>query len=129
MQHPPTASHGFFASITNLCAGLVEGVEERLQLLSVELHEEKIRLIQIFVWISAAVFTGMMALGFISLTVVFLFSGTARVVALGSFAVLYTGAVTTLVLLFRRFLARQPKPFAATIEELKEDSACIRTGN
>lgn len=129
METTSPSSTGFFASLSNLCAGLVAGVEDRLQLLSAELHEEKLRLIQIFVWISAAVFTGMMAVGFASLAVVFMFSGTARIVALAGFAVLYGVALAVIVISFRRYLARQPRPFSATLEELKEDGECIRTGN
>jgi hypothetical protein len=33
------------------------------------------------------------------------------------------GAILTAL---RRFLARQPAPFAATLEEIGEDRACIR---
>lgn len=129
METSTSTSPGFVSALANLCGGLVSGIEDRLQLLSLELHEEKLRIIQIFLWISAAVFTGMMALGFASLTVVFLFSGHARLVALGAFAVFYGTALGVIVIAFRRFLARQPKLFDATLQELKEDRACIRTEN
>jgi uncharacterized membrane protein YqjE len=126
MEPSSSDPRGFVASLTSLCAGLVGGVEDRLQLVSLELHEEKLRLIQIFVWISAAVFTGMMAIAFASLTVVFLFWGTARLAVLGGFALFYAGALAVIAIAFRRYLARQPKPFTATREELREDRACIR---
>jgi uncharacterized membrane protein YqjE len=129
METTSSAPHGFIGSFAHLCAGLVGSVEDRLKLLSVELHEEKLRLIQIGIWISAAIFSGMMAVAFISLTVVFLFWESARLLVLGGFALFYSGAVVAIVILFRRHLASQPKPFAATLEELKEDRECIQPEN
>jgi len=102
-------------------------VQDRIALLSVELQEEKLRLIQIFFWISAAVFTGMMAIMFASLTIVYLLWESARLAALGGLTLLYGGALAAIVIAFRRYLARQPRPFDATLHELTADRACIRT--
>ena len=126
MDQPPPASAGFLETCRALGDGLLATVQTRLALFSVELHEEKFRLIQIFIWISAAVFTGMMAVAFASLTLVYLLWESARLAALGGLTLLYGGALVMIVVAFRRYLARLPKPFAATIEELKEDRACIR---
>ncbi|MBW8781211.1 MAG: phage holin family protein [Verrucomicrobia bacterium] len=129
MEKPPASSAGFIGSLRTLGDGLVAGVEDRLELLSIELHEEKFRLIQTFVWISAAVFTGMMTITFASLTLVYLFWESARLAVLGGLTALYAGALVAIILAFRRYLARQPKPFAATLEELGVDRACIRNPN
>jgi hypothetical protein len=40
----------------------------------------------------------------------------------------YTGALVAIIA-FRRFLARQPHPFAATLHEIGEDRACIRNAS
>jgi len=121
------APTGFIGSFLALGEGLLSSVQDRLELLSVELHEEKFRLIQIFIWISAAVFTGMMAITFASLTIVYLFWETARLAALGGLTVLYAVIWAVIVVAFRRYLARQPKPFMATLGEISADRACIRT--
>lgn len=126
---PPPPPTGLLGSFRALGDTLVAGLQERLELLSVEVQEEKFRLIQIFVWISAAVFTAMMTLAFASLTVVYLFWESARLAALGGLTLGYAGALAAIVVAFRRYLARQPKPFAATLQELTEDRTCIRTGN
>jgi len=120
---------GFLGSFRALGDGLLATVHDRLKLFSIELHEEKLRLVQTFIWISAAVFTGMMAITFASLTLVYLFWESARLAALGGFTLLYGGALVAIVIGFRRYLANQPKPFAATLQELEEDRACIRTTN
>jgi uncharacterized membrane protein YqjE len=120
---------GFLASFRSLGDVLLATVSDRLELFSVELQEEKFRLIRIFLWISAGIFAGMMTVTFASLTLVYLFWESARLAVLGGLAVFYAAALVAIIIAFRRFLARQPQPFAATLQEIKEDRACIRTGN
>jgi uncharacterized membrane protein YqjE len=125
-----TATHGpagFVGSLRSLGDGLLATVQDRLKLVSIEVHEEKLRLIRTFVWISAAVFAGLMTITFASLTVVYLFWDTARLAVLGGLTALYAGALVVIIVAFRRYLARQPSPFAATLHEIGEDRACIRT--
>ena len=129
METAASSRPGFLGSFRALGDGLLATLQDRLELFSVELHEEKHRLVQTFLWISAAVFTGMMAITFASLTLVYLLWESARLAALGGLALVYTVALVVIVLRFRRYLALQPKPFAATLQELGEDRACIRTGN
>ena len=128
MEKPPV-SEGFIGSLRTLGDGLGVSVKERLTLFSIELQEEKFRLIQTFVWISAAIFTGMMTITFASLTLVYLFWESARLAVLGGLTTLYAGALVAIIVAFRRYLARQPKPFAATLDELAVDRTCIRNRN
>lgn len=116
-------------SLRTLCDGLLASGAQRLELLSVELQEEKLRLIQIFMWIGAVVFTGLMAITFASLVLVYAFWESARLAVLGGLALFYAASFLAAILAFRSHLARQPKPFAATISELGADRACIRTAN
>jgi uncharacterized membrane protein YqjE len=120
---------GFLSSFRALGDGLLSTVQDRLELFSVELQEEKFRLIQTFIWISAAIFTGMMAIMFASLTLVYLFWESARLTVLGGLTVFYAGALVAIIIAFRRFIARQPRPFTATRQEIGEDRACIRNGS
>jgi uncharacterized membrane protein YqjE len=120
---------GLLGSFRTLGDSLLATVQDRLALFSVELQEEKFRLIQTFIWISGAVFTGMMAITFASLTLVYVFWESARLAVLGGLTLLYSGALVAIIVAFRRYLARQPKPFAATLQEIGEDRACIRKPN
>ncbi|MBL9200174.1 MAG: phage holin family protein [Opitutaceae bacterium] len=126
MEPGTPRSDGFLGSFRTLGDSLLASLQDRLALFSVELQEEKFRLIQIFIWISAAVFTGVMAITFASLTLVYLFWESARLAALGGLTLLYSGALIAIIVAFRRYLARQPKPFAATLQEITEDRSCIR---
>ncbi|HLP01519.1 MAG TPA: phage holin family protein [Opitutaceae bacterium] len=120
---------GLFGSLRELGDGLLAGAQGRLELFSIELQEEKLRLLKTVVGVGAAVFLGMLAVVFTSLTVVFLFWETARLAVLGSLALFYAGALVVALLLLRRFFARQPSPFAATLHEFGKDRECIRNAN
>jgi uncharacterized membrane protein YqjE len=126
MQTDAPAAAGILGSFRVLGESLLATVQDRLELFSVELQEEKFRLILTFIWISAAVFTAMMAIAFASLTLVYLFWESARLAVLIGLTVFYTGALVAIILAFRRYIARQPSPFSATREEIGKDRACIR---
>ncbi len=126
---PSSGPTGFVRALRTLGDGLIATIEKRFELLSLEVQEEKLRLIQIFIWISATVFTGMMALTFASLAFVYCFPESRRLFALTGLAVVYSAALLALILAFRRHLARQPRPFAASLQALREDRACIRNPN
>lgn len=122
-------SSGLLGSLRGFADGLLGSVHDRVELLSVELHEEKHRLIQIAIWISATVILALLALIFASIAVLVVFWDTARVGVVVGLAGAYIAGLVGVVLGFRRYLARQPKPFAATLNELREDRTCIRAEN
>jgi uncharacterized membrane protein YqjE len=117
---------GFLGSFRALGDGLLASAQDRLELLVVEWQEEKFRLVQTFIWVSAALFAGMMAVTFGSITLVYLFWDSARLAVLGGLTFLYAGILIAVIIAFRRYVARQPRPFMATLQELEEDRACIR---
>ena len=129
MEPTKPTSTGLLRSLRSLGDGLLESLQRRLELFTVELQEEKYRLIQTLIWISATVFTRMIAITFVSLTLVYLFWETARLAVLGGLAVFYCGELVVIVFAFGRYLARQPHPFSATLKEIGEDRACIQTEN
>lgn len=112
---------GWVASLRLLGDHLLGGIAERVELFSLELREEKLRQARILAWTCALAFTVMMACTFATLALVYFFWETARLAALGGMAAGYAVAAVALALAFRRFLARQPRPFAATLQELARD--------
>ena len=129
MPTSAASSPGFLSTFRALTDGLLAAAQGRLELFALELHEEKLRLIQTFIWITAAIFAAVLVVTFASLTVVYAFWETARLAALGSLTLIYAAALVGIVVSFRRFLSRQPTPFAATLSEIAADRACIPTGN
>lgn len=129
MDTPNSSSTGIIDSLRSLGDNLLGSLQDRIELFGIELQEEKLRLIRIFIWVSVAVFSGMLAVVFASLTLVYLFWETARLAVLGGLTVFYTTAVVTIIFTLRRYFAQQPRPFAATVQELAKDRACIRSEN
>jgi uncharacterized membrane protein YqjE len=126
MEPAPPVSAGFIGSFRALGDGLLATVQDRLDLFSLELQEEKFRLIQTILWICAVVCTGMLAMTFVSIGLVYLFWESARLAVLGGLALGYAALFAATMVSFRRFLVRQPEPFLATRQELEKDRACIR---
>lgn len=120
------ATGGLLGSLRGLADSLLGSARERLELFALELQEEKYRAVQLFLWISAGVFSAVLAITFASLTIVYLFWETARLAVLGGFALLYGGGFVAIVLYCRKLIARQPKPFEGTLAELQQDRSCIR---
>ena len=116
---------GVIASLRRLGHNLLGAVHDHVELVAIELQEEKLRLIQIFLWISAAVISGMLAIAFLSLTIVYLCPERARPAVLAGLTLLYLAACLAIVLTLRRRLERQPNPFAATVREIARDRACM----
>jgi uncharacterized membrane protein YqjE len=125
MELRPDAD-GLLGSIRGLADGLIGSAHERLDLLSIELHEEKYRAIQLFVWISAAIFSAILAITFISLAIVYLFWDEARLAVLGGFALLYMAGFFGILSYLKKIISAQPKPFQGTLSELQRDRACIQ---
>jgi uncharacterized membrane protein YqjE len=122
-------SSGLLGSLRGLADGLLGSAHDRLELLTIELHEEKFRLVQIFIWISAIVFLAALALVFVSFALVVLLWDTARMTVITSLAVGYAVGLVAAVMGFKNYLKRQPRPFTATLAELRNDRACIRSEN
>ena len=120
---------GLLGSLRSFADGLLGSAHDRLELFGVELHEEKLRLVQIVIWISATIFLAMLAVVFASMALVVVFWEASRVVVVCSLAGGYSAALVGVVIGFRRYLRRQPHPFDATLKELREDRECIRAQN
>ncbi len=121
MSDSPSSIPGILGSLRQFADGLLGSVHDRLELFSIELQEEKLRVFRILILINAAIFSAFLALTFISLVVVYLFWETQRIWVLSGFAIFYTAACIGLVRAFKSFIAKQPKAFEATRQELAAD--------
>jgi uncharacterized membrane protein YqjE len=126
VKSPGPAQPGIRGALRALGDGVLGSIEDRMALFALEVEEEKRRLIRTMIWISATLFTAVMATGLATLTVVYLFWDSARIVVLASFAGFYAALLATSVIALRRATMRQDPPFAATIAEIQEDRRCIR---
>jgi uncharacterized membrane protein YqjE len=103
-------SSRFTDSFTELGDSLLCTLQQRTELISLEFREEKGRLMQLIVWISVAVFAGVMMLSFATLSIVYLFWETARIGALIGCAIAYASLLAWVIVTLRKSL-NQSQPF------------------
>lgn len=121
---------GLFSSLARIFDTVLATVQNRLELFSIELQEEKWRFVEVLVWTAAAVFLAILAVTVFTLFVVclcgWLFGEIAQLCCLGGFTLLYGAAAYGAVRALRHRLTGGPMPFADTIAELKKDRECFR---
>lgn len=102
----------------------LELLQNRLELISLELQEEKYRIISLVIWTALALLFAMMAFILSTFTIVYLLEGQARTIALLCFSIFYVlAAVGSYVVI--RVKIRKAVPFSQTMEEMKKDQECF----
>lgn len=122
-------SKGLFASLKALGDSLISAIQTRLEILSVELQEEKWRLVELLVLTAAAIFFSVVAVVVLTITIVMLVGEEARPYVLLAFSVLYLMAAVISFRGIRDRLKNRPMPFAGTLAELKKDRECLKSRN
>lgn len=120
-----SGGEGLFAALKNLLATLVGIGKTRLELLSVELQEEKVRLLGLLVYALAAVFFGGVAvvLGVIWIAVAF---WEQKVVVFGVFTLLFVALAAILAGLAATTAKRGSPVFRTSLAELQSDLLELR---
>jgi len=112
---------GLLGSLKGLTATLIAAAYTRLQLFANELAVEGLRLRQMVLLLVLAVIFFALALVLLTLLVVVMFWDDQRLLAIGGLALLYLAASALLLLAAKNRGAAAPRPFAATLGELKKD--------
>jgi uncharacterized membrane protein YqjE len=118
---------GLLVSIKGLASTLIAAVCTRLQLFSNELATEGLRLRQIALLLALALCFFALGLVLLTLLVVVIFWDDHRLLAIGGLAVLYVGTSAILIGLAKRRAEASPRPFEATLAELKKDRDGLAT--
>lgn len=108
-------------SLKSLAATLVAIAQTRLQLLANEIQEEGLRLRQMCLLASLAVFFFAFGVLLLTLLVIVLFWDSNRLLVIGGFAALYLLIGGVLALAARRSAASRSHLFAASLGEFKKD--------
>lgn len=117
----PASSGSLLGSLRGLGETVVGTLHDRIELLSLDLREQKIRLVQLALWAGAVIGTGLLALLCASVGIVVFFWERSPAGALGGLALGYTLLCAGLAWALRRALATAPRAFAATLDELSTD--------
>ena len=96
-------------------------LQNRGELLQVELQEEKNRVVELFIWAVAACFLGMLFLLVITATVILLFSAERRIYVAGAFSLVYLIGAILAFLNLKALVKSASLPLADTMGEVKKD--------
>ncbi len=121
-QNPGTSPRGgLFDSLKVLTATLIAIAHTRLELLSTELEEERVRLSSMLVWTLVAFFCAGLGVVLATLFVVLALWDTHRLLALGIPAILFILGAALAWLVVRGKARAKPRLFAASLTELSKD--------
>jgi uncharacterized membrane protein YqjE len=111
--------------LRRLAASLLALARIRLELLALEVHEEKERLVGMLVWAVVTAFLGCFAVVFLALFITVALWDTHRLAALGVGMVLIAGLALWGGLQLRRLTRAGSTLFQSSIAELREDSRAL----
>lgn len=128
MQEEANKPPGLLASLRGAVDSVLALVRTRFELLTVELQQEKVRLLDLLLRAALAGILLLLALGTLTAGLVYLLWPLSPLAAFGGLTLVYGGGAVWLLLSIRRELRLGPKPFAGTLAEFDKDRACFRTG-
>jgi uncharacterized membrane protein YqjE len=116
-----TSDGGLFASARQLLATGVETLRVRLELLSTEVEQEKLRLFDAVLWAGMALLLLGMGLLFLCGLIVVLLWDQHRLLALGGLTVIFLGSGYWVLQIARTRLRAPGGLFASSVAELERD--------
>ncbi|MDR1967848.1 MAG: phage holin family protein [Burkholderiaceae bacterium] len=123
----PSVDASTVARLRALLADVIELVQVRLELLTVEARQELARRTWMVVLAVLAVAFAGFGLIFLALFLTVLLWDSQRLLALGIFTVIFLGGSLVLALLARQRARQSARMFAATREELRRDHERLRS--
>jgi uncharacterized membrane protein YqjE len=115
----------FSASLKRVGSSLMEGVEDRLQLLALDLQSEKLRLVPLLVGLLVGLFAAFMAMLSLNVLLLLIFWDRHRLLVGTALFVFYMLLAMVLGLFVRRRLKTAPTPFGSTLEVLRKDREAL----
>ena len=120
---------GLFASLKGLFGTSLALVQNRLQLLGVELAEERLRLLSLLTYGAIALICLSAGLVFLAVLLTVLLWDSHRLLALGVFSALFLGAGIATLLMTLSYARAGSALFKASLAELARDRAALARGD
>jgi uncharacterized membrane protein YqjE len=129
MNRPEYEAGGWGASLRRLAGSLLGLAQNRFELFAVEFQEERLRALDLVIWLCLALALGtaglLLGLGALAY---FLWSTTGYFGVVGLALAALAGAAI-IVLKVRKHVETSPAPFPETIGEFKKDRECLLKNN
>jgi uncharacterized membrane protein YqjE len=116
-------SGGLMVSLQRLAGSLLAVVQTRLELLSNEMEEERLRILQMLLYGSVTLMLFGLALALLTAFFVMLFWDSQRLAVLGIFTALYSIGGLLAWNALRRVTGERPRLFSASVDEMTDDRA------
>lgn len=120
-------SSSLFGSLRNLATTVVAIAQTRLEILSTEIEEEKLRFLQLLMLGAISLFCFGMGVILLTFFIVFFFWETHPLLALGSFTAIFLIAGIIIALVVRNKMRVTPKIFSTSVTELLKDREHLTT--
>lgn len=120
-EETPGGSKGLLDSLKGPAASLIAIVHTRLELLSVDLEEERARLLSVLAMLLIALFCLGMGVLLLTILVAAAFWDSHRLLALGGLAGIFLAGGAAVLGVARHKMKTKPKVFAASLAELSKD--------
>ena len=114
---------GFGTLASRLGRTALGALENRGELLAVELQEEKARLIQALIVGMGLLFLGLLGMLLLSGTIIFMFAPENRVYVAAGFTVLYLAGAGFMFFKLKTLLKHQP--FAESLKQIRKDRTLL----
>jgi uncharacterized membrane protein YqjE len=129
MDQPTETEGGLFASLRRMLDAALALVQNRFEVFTVELQEEKIRLVDLLLRAVVVVVLAFMTLIAATALVVVWFWDSSPVAALAIVTLLYGLTAAGVGYSLKQRLQKGPPPFAGTLAEFKKDRECLGKRN
>jgi uncharacterized membrane protein YqjE len=123
MAETEPTSDGLLSSVRRLVRILGATLQNRAELLALELQEERYRIVEILLLAGAAMVLALLSLMLFSGVIVFAFPAEYRLYIAAGLGVVYLVSGATLGMRIKRLLREQP--FTETVQQLKKDVECV----
>lgn len=124
--NPPTPP-GLTSLLRKAGITIFESLQNRAELAAVELREENLRVVELFIWGTITCFLGLMFLVVATFAVIMMFAPEHRIFAALVFAGIYLVAAALALLNLKALAKRSGTPFADSIEEIKKDAEWLES--
>ncbi|WP_374592551.1 phage holin family protein [Aquabacterium sp.] len=114
-------SGGLYGSLLQLLATLLALLHNRIELFSVELEEEKIRVLRVLAWGAAAFLLLGMGMASLAALIAVALWAEHRVLALGLITLMFVAAGVAALRVAARWVSAPSGLFAASLAELRRD--------
>ena len=129
MNADPPGAGGWFDSLRRIGESCLALLRNRFELFSVEWQEEKLRLLNLLVWLGLAAALGAAGVLIAVMTLAIWLWAVWGYAGLIGLAVVTLAAAYVILWRLRKKIQAGPPPFSQTVAEFRKDGACLRKKN